>query len=94
MEVSVDKDNPLVYQILLGLKLDLNGFEHLDGLHYVLQSLLIQLHSSRLVHQQQVLDMSLDLNCQLNSVQDHDASVLEELSGLNLVGTDVVLQNV
>jgi hypothetical protein len=48
--VPIDQDDPLVYKITLGPKLNLDGFQHLNTSHYVVQSRLLWLLATDLVH--------------------------------------------
>lgn len=61
--VSVNQSDPCVNNVSFHSKLNINSFEHLDTSNNIVQSLLLRLLSAYLVHQDQSLDVSLQLSC-------------------------------
>lgn len=78
--VSVYQNYPLVDEVSLRSELYLNGLNHLDALHDVLQLCLVWLLTTGLVHKNHRLHHSFKFSGHVKSCDDHVGSSLHKFS--------------
>jgi len=79
--LTVDKDDPLVDEELLGLELDLNGLQHFDSLNDFRKVALVEHLAVHLVEHQVLLQVTLNLSGQLDAIQ-HQVTAFEHVAGV------------
>ena len=76
--ISADESYPLVDEESLLSELNFDCLDHLDGSHNIVKSGLLRLLSAALVHQNQCLNVSLELCGHVESSSDKLRSLVQE----------------
>jgi len=77
--ISADEGNPLVDEESLLSKLNFDCLDHLDGSHNVVKPSFLRLLAAALVHQNQCLNVSLELCGHVEASSDELSSLIQEL---------------
>lgn len=76
--VPIDEHNPLIDEVPLCPKLDVDGLQHLNASDDVVQPSLRRLLTANLIHQNEVFHISFELCCHVKTCNDEVRSYFQE----------------
>lgn len=80
--VSADQGYPLVDKVPFLSKLNFDCLDHFDSSHNIMESGLLRLLTTELIHQNERLDVPFELSCHIQASSDELGSLIQEFSVL------------